>query len=463
MDGNRGMGGGLQDVKDYLTRDLVWELRTTGRFLRHHLGVVAIVLVLAVALVAWLRPLPPRKAYLATGQQGSTYRAVAERMRAIFQRHGLELVLVETPGLEQGFAQLRDDSDPVDASFMTAGSRKPRDYQHLVSLGSIHNAPVWVFHRQAPAGNNPFATLSQQRIAVGLPGSTTLNVFTELLRANGRGLEQAPLAEQLPDQEALEKFRQGQLDAVFLVDGVGSATVRHLLAVPGVRVLDFGPNAAYIQKIPHLKTVTLPQASVDLQRFYPPQDVPLLSSTISLLVEEKMHPAHQWAFLLAVKELSEEQGSFFSRPGEFPAYIDKSVPLSPAAKLYFEKGVPASFQYLPLWLASLYERLWLLALALLAPLVPLAVVWNKVHQQAQERLLDGIFERMYAFERQLDGLSGLDGAADAAVCTQEFQALRAAIHPLLAMDPRRFETLRKRWDDLRGRFLKRFPAQETAG
>ena len=33
------------------------------------------------------------------------------------------------------------DGDPVDASFMTAGSRKPREYEHLVSLGSIRNAP----------------------------------------------------------------------------------------------------------------------------------------------------------------------------------------------------------------------------------------------------------------------------------------------------------------------------------
>lgn len=467
MDGERNVGSsGLHDIKTYLTRDLVWELCAIGRFLRHHMGVVAVVLVLSAAFIAWLRPLPPAKAYLATGQAGSSFRIVAEKMRTIFQRHGLDLVLVESRGLEQGFAQLRDDGDPVDASFMTAGSRKPREYEHLVSLGSIRNAPVWVFHRQTPGGPNPFVALSEQRIAVGLPGSTSFNLFGQLLQANGRDLAQAPLAEQLADGAALDKFRQGQLDAVFLVDGVDSENVQRLLAVPGVRVLDFGPNQAYIRKIPYLKSVTLPQASVDLQRFYPPQDVTLLSSTITLLVEEKMHPAHQWAFLLAIKELSEERGAFFSRPGEFPAYSDKSVELSPAARLYFDQGVPASFQYLPLWLASLYERLWLLVLAVLAPLVPLAVVWQKLSQQAQDQLLDDLFERLLAFDLRLDGLdsgaAAVDAAAEAA-CTQEFEALGAAISPLVALDPRRFDSVRRRWEGLKGRYRKRWPAPDAQG
>lgn len=439
-----------RSTRSGISEEILWELRIVGRFASYHRWIMLVILSTIVVCVVWLRPWPPQKAHLATAQAGSSYSALAESLQKTFEQYGYKLELIETPGLEQGFTQLRDTSNPVDASFVTAGSKRPSEYANLVSLGSIKNAPLWLFYRGAKYGDNPFIGLSQQRIAVGLPGSTSLSLFTELLRVNGRTLQDAPKAQLIADAEALQRFRQGELDAVFLVDGVDSATVQSLLAVSGVRVLDFGANQAYVKKIPFLKTVTLPQGSVDLQRMFPPTDLTLLSSTVTLLVEANMHPVHQWLFLKAIKEISAERGAFFSRSGDFPAYLDKSVPLSPVAQIYFDRGIPASFQFLSPWLATLYERLWLLSLVLLAPLLPLVVGWQQLKSFGEICWIDRVYSDIASFEDSLKQTRW--GPAQRQALSAEFERLDALIAEALANDPHTYEGLRWRWDATRAQW-----------
>ncbi len=43
----------------------------------------------------------------------------------------------------------------------------------------------------------------------------------------------------------------------------------------------------------------------------------------------------------------------------FPKYIDKSVRLSSVAEHYFNEGIPTVFSYLPIFYASIVERIWI--------------------------------------------------------------------------------------------------------
>jgi len=103
----------------------------------------------------------------------------------------------------------------------------------------------------------------------------------------------------------------------------------------------------------------------------PAKDIVLLGSTTNLLVEKSTHPAIQWAFMLASVEASRYSEDFFSKPGAFPKYVDLSFPLSPVAKRYYSKGVPVIFDYLPLWLASVIDNLWVVILTLFAVVYPI--------------------------------------------------------------------------------------------
>lgn len=146
-----------------------------------------------VALFLYVDPIPPKKAYIcATGQLGSSYRML-KKFAAYFAKHGFELVLVETPGLDQGFEKLHDDDSPVSATFLTAGSVQGSDFPDLVSLGSVQFSPLWLFYR-GPRLSGPDAIdqLLEMRTAVGMPGTNTHNILEQLLKLHGITYQKRP-------------------------------------------------------------------------------------------------------------------------------------------------------------------------------------------------------------------------------------------------------------------------------
>lgn len=103
----------------------------------------------------------------------------------------------------------------------------------------------------------------------------------------------------------------------------------------------------------------------------PDQEVILLASTVSLLVDRTLHPAIQQLFLSVTNTFNETTEPFFFTQGVFPAYLDPAIPLSPVARRFYSDGGLALSGRLPYWLASLVDRLWLLLVGLLAILYPL--------------------------------------------------------------------------------------------
>jgi len=154
----------------------------------------------------------------------------------------------------------------------------------------------------------------------------------------------------------------------------------------------------------------LAQAALDIRRIDPPSDVALLASSVTVVVEKDMHPVLQWLFLKAARELGADRGQLLSRPGTFPAYLDQSMPLSPVAARYYEAGVPASFSYLPLWLAVLVDRMWVEALAFFAVVLPVLGRLKRLRELPTRHALEDAFEEM----RELE---------EAAAATDEREAL----------------------------------------
>ncbi|MBL8405623.1 MAG: C4-dicarboxylate ABC transporter substrate-binding protein, partial [Dechloromonas sp.] len=77
--------------------------------------------------------------------------------------------------------------------------------------------------------------------------------------------------------------------------------------------------------------------------------------------------------LQAASEVHGKSG-FFQDAGEFPAYKDQMLPLSPDAARYYKSGPPFLQRYLPFWLAVLADRLIVLLVPIFALLIPLLKV-----------------------------------------------------------------------------------------
>jgi hypothetical protein len=170
--------------------------------------------------------------------------------------------------------------------------------------------------------------------------------------------------------DAAEELQQGRIDAAFIIAAESAPVVQVLLRSPGVHVMSFSQADAYQRRFPFLTRLTMPKGVADLVRDFPPYDVRVLAPTANLIVHEDLHPALQTLLLQAASEVHGRSG-FFQHAGEFPAYMDAMLPLSPEAARYLKSGPPFLQRYLPFWLAVLIDRLFVLLLPVIALLIPL--------------------------------------------------------------------------------------------
>jgi len=108
--------------------------------------------------------------------------------------------------------------------------------------------------------------------------------------------------------------------------------------------------------MPYLNILDVPQGSFNLSRNFPSTDMKLLATTTNLLIDDRMHPAIQFLFLEAAREINGKE-SFFSERGEFPSFKDSMLSESPIAIHYEKNNYPLLATYFPFWVAELLNRL----------------------------------------------------------------------------------------------------------
>lgn len=365
-----------------------------------------LVLLFGVVLVLFFtRPLPPKTLTLAVGQPGSSYEQLGKRYQEYFAREGVTLSLVNTAGSRASIVEADDAGSPINAGFLLGGIAHKGDFSRLMSLGSVQYEPLWFFYRGPQfTGSDAVSYFQGKPIAIGLEGSGTELLLTRILAMRGIKIERdSANFKRLSHADAVKELLAGKIDAMAIVDGIDSPTIQNLLAHPELHIFDFAYADAYVKRMPYLEMVTIPRGSLNLVKLDPPNDIHMIASTITLLVENTMHPALQLLFLQATDAISDESDTFFGRTDQFPAYIDKTIPLSPVADRYFAKGAPWLSGYLPFWLVNYIDRMWLLVLGVFAIVLPLfRLVPNYRLFRSRQLISDAydelklIEERMYA-------------------------------------------------------------------
>ena len=389
----------LQYHRRYIERFFFKEVGGWFKIIRF-LGLIGVVAFAAlIALTIYVDPLPPGTAYLATGQEGSSYRNIAEAFQKTFQSNAIRLKLVPTTGLGEGLKGLDSDASEVNASFLTSGIITAKQYPELVSLGSVQYAPLWFFYKgDTVSTNDPFEYFSNKKIAIGPAQNATNKIFRMLYALNQNATPNAANFVELPNKEAAEQLLAGNLDAAFIVDNYESQTVQKLLKGKDIKIMNFPLADAYLKYLPFLQKLVVPKGSIRLDSVYPSEDTTILATTTTLLVEKRMHPAIQWAYLIGAKEIGSRSDTFFAKAGYFPKNLEQSFPLSTVAQRFYDQGVPGVFSYFPLWLASVIDQIWVYVLSLFL------VVYSAFTVLTSVRLFPSVFlmNNMFLSLRELD-------------------------------------------------------------
>ncbi|HEV7816219.1 MAG TPA: TAXI family TRAP transporter solute-binding subunit [Janthinobacterium sp.] len=399
------------------------KILTFTRFSMRDLIVAAaptILVIVAVCAFAYLLldPAPPRHVTLSTGQENSAYEEFGKKYAAELAKHGVKVTLLPSAGSGENLRRLKEGK--VDIAFVQSGStdEAAAEREGLVSLGSLFTEPLWLFLRETKGKTITRLTqLKGMKINYGPKGAGAPRLFKQVLALNGVEPEDLTRGS-LANTPATVELLEGRIDGLIFTSAPEAPLIQMLLQTPGIKLFDFNQAEAYARKMPFLSHVVLPQGIVDLGRNLPAKDYNLIAPTATLVAREDLHPALIDLFVQAAAGIHGGAG-WFQQQGQFPSARYTEIPVAAQAAKYYKDGPPFLQRYISsFWLASFFDRMWVVVVALGALILPLSkvvpplYVWrirSRVYrwygqlrrvEQALEQAGEGKREEIYAAQLQ---------------------------------------------------------------
>ncbi len=334
------------------------------------LSAILLISLFTIFAVFWFfHSASPRTIIITSGPEGSIFRRNAEKYGKILARNGVKLKILPSQGSQANINRLADPAFKVDIGFVQGGVAGVLDIEKLTSLGSISYEPLFVFYRSS----RPLDLLSQlsgKRLAIGPEGSGTRSLALVLLAANGIEPGGVTALVDLDAEDSAKALLEKNVDAVFLMgDAASPQIMRKLLQTPGIRLFDFMQADGYTRRIGFLNKLELPKGSIDFGKDIPAHDVSLIGPTVELIARADLHPALSDLLLEAAQEVHGKSG-LFKRRGEFPAPLEHEFQISADAIRYYKSGKSFLYRYLPFRLASLMNRIIVVAVPMVVVLLP---------------------------------------------------------------------------------------------
>jgi len=363
-----------------------------------------IVLVAVACFIAWLvvDPAPPRSVRLATGQENSAYETFGKRYAQALERDDIAVALQPTLGSKENLERLRRGE--VDIAFVQSGSTGEEEAAGLglASLGSLFTEPVWLFLREDVKATN-LTALRGLRINLGPEGTGVPNLFRQILAVNGVEPKELRIGA-LENTPATVELLAGRIDGLVFSSAPEAPLIQMLLQTPGIRLFNFSQAEAYTRRLPFLTHVTLPRGIVDLGRDIPAQDYHLIAPTATLVAREDLHPALVDLFVKAAGEIHGGAG-WFQQQGQFPSPKYTEIPVAQEAAKYYRDGPPLLQRYMSFWLANLFDRLWVVVVALAALVIPLSKIVPPLYVWRVRSRVYRWYGELRAVEQALEGVT----------------------------------------------------------
>lgn len=360
------------------------------------------------AAIQFIEPPPPKQLSIAAATKGSPYYVLAERYKAYLAKNGVTLDIRETGGTFDNLKMLSDPAFGVGLGFLQGGTATGADAHGIKSLGRVMYEPLWIF-ANVNTKIERIADLAGKRVLTGPAGGGTNNLAVRMLEANEVTAANATLVNmELPAY--VDELESGKADAGFLVLAAGAKTIQRLFASPHVKLVDLAQAEAYSQRFPFLSPLVLKQGIVNFAKTIPPADTNMVATRTILAVRDDLHPALanlMTQALIAVHgepELNTKgEAAIFAKTGEFPMQTDPELTVSEQARRVYRSGPPFLQRFLPFGIATLFDRLIVLAVPLLGILLPVFKFAPMIYTwQVRQRLLYW-YKELKRVERGVDG------------------------------------------------------------
>ncbi|MEH6626796.1 MAG: TAXI family TRAP transporter solute-binding subunit [Motiliproteus sp.] len=365
---------------------------------------LALVLLGFVLAYQFVEPAPPTSISIATGNPKNAYYQFATEYKESLQQQGIDLNVISSEGSVENLQLLREGK--VDMAFVQGGIPKP-DGISLQSLGSLYFEPLWIFYQQ-DINFERLSGLSNQRLAIGKPGSGTRAVALQLLADNGINLGNAEFLS-LSGNEAATALLNGDIDAFFSVTSAKSPVVKELLKAPGIKLFSFERAAAYTKLHRFLSSVTLPAGIADMEKNIPNHDVTLIAPAATLVVREDFHPALATLMLQAATKIHSE-GGIFEDIGQFPSAKFTDYPIHEDAERFLKSGPPFLQRFMPFWMANLVDRLIVMLVPLLTLMIPLAKVLPPTYRWRVRSRIYRWYDQLRSLDFRAEGIDDIEQA-----------------------------------------------------
>lgn len=353
----------------------------------------------------WVDPAPDRVIDMSTGPEQGSYTRFAKAYAAELAKNQVNLRIQTSQGSQQNLQRISDPDSVVELGFVRSGSTDPATAaeQGLMSLGGLFYEPIWIFYRSKQTYTS-LRDLRGKQISLGAEGSGLHRIFSQMLALNGLQDSDVNLSRD-QDEQAMQDFLNGKLDVLVLSTASDSPVVQQLLQTKGVQLFDFVQAEAYTRRLPYLSQITLPRGIIDIGADLPARDYHLLSTTVTLVAHESLHPALVSLMLQAVQKVH-SRADWFSDQNEFPSERYSEIPVSHDAEKYYKNGPPVLQRYLPFWIANFIERMWLVVVALGALLLPLSKVIPPLYVWRIRSRIYRWYGELRDIEQSLDGSAG---------------------------------------------------------
>ncbi len=347
----------------------------------------------------YIAPPPPNRITMTVGEEGGAYEALAKKLKQVLSDNGITLTLRTTHGAKEDLALLNDPASGVLAAVVQGGVATEADNADLMSLAALYREPVWVFHRQGLKVAR-LSDLKGLRVSIGPEVSGVHALARAMLAANGVNDGNTTLWDYSSEGGA-DQLLLKELDAVIVVAAPESRLVMRLMGAPDLSLMNFDQAEAYSRRFHYLSAITLPQGSFDLGANVPGQDVQLVSATANLIVRDDIHPALIDLLMEAATEIAGDAG-MLRHEGEFPSAKGVDLPLSTDAERYMKNGPSFLNKHLPFGLAVWVDRLLVLAIPLVAVLLPVLRFAPSVYAWRVKSRVYRWYGQLKALEMDLD-------------------------------------------------------------
>lgn len=316
----------------------------------------------------FVEPAPPRHLVIAAGNKQGAYYQFALELRQAFAGKDIELEILETAGSVDNLERLRNGGG-AQVGFIQSGIATASDHSQLTGLASVYYEPLWIFSNQ-PEQLRRISDLGGLRVAIGAQGSGTRRVALQLFEDNGKTDKSKITLDPLGGSAAADALLAGEIDAALAISSADAVMVKSLLGTDNIKLMSFDRAPAYERRYPYLSHLTLPEGIVDFERNIPREEVQLVAAAATLVARDDLHPALGDLMMQTAANVF-HRDTLFSDANRFPSADYLDFPLSADAERYYQHGVPFLQRFLPFWAANLIDRMKVLAVPLLALLLPL--------------------------------------------------------------------------------------------